>query len=407
LILSEKQDNILTWNENQSTKNSPKITMTEIPIRTGLGQRYLALDVLRGMTIAFMIIVNTPGSWSHLYAPLAHADWHGFTPTDLVFPTFLFVVGNAMSFSMKKLSEMTKGAFFRKVGKRAFLIFLIGWLLNAFPFFDYNESGGIEFITLTEVRFFGVLQRIALAYFFAALILYFGGIRGGWVYSIGALVLYWPILYFFGDPADPYGLTGNAAIKLDLATIGANRMYMGEGIPFDPEGILSTLTSIVNVIAGYIVGKMIQKKGNTPTTVRTLLIFGVILIAASYVWDLAFPINKKIWTSPYVLLTVGWDLILLAGLIFLIEIKNKISWTYFFQVFGRNPLILYVLSGVVISIFSMIPVGDSSLKGFIYANAYTSWLGPKNASFLFAISYMLLIWLIGWWMDRRKIYIKV
>jgi len=372
-----------------------------------LNNRYLALDVLRGMTIAFMIIVNTPGNWRDLYAPLAHADWHGFTPTDLVFPTFLFVVGNAMSFALKKLNEMKPSDFYIKVFKRAALIFLIGWLLNYFPFFDYNEAGEMVAVKLSEVRLLGVLQRIALAYLLAALVVYWTGERGAWIVGIGALVIYWPIMYFFGDAADPYGLTGNAQIKLDLLLIGEKRMYMGEGIPFDPEGILSTLTSMVNVLAGFIVGKFIQKKGNTLGTVQTLVISGVVLLALAYLWDLGFPINKKIWTSSYVLLTVGWDLVLLGGLVFLVEVQKVTSWTYFFQAFGRNPLILYVCSGVVVSIFSMIPVGDSTFKGWIYANLFTSWLDPKNASFLFAISYMLLIWLIGLWMDKKKIYVKV
>jgi len=372
-----------------------------------LNNRYLALDVLRGMTIAFMIIVNTPGSWRDLYAPLAHADWHGFTPTDLVFPTFLFVVGNAMSFALKKLNEMSSSDFYKKVFKRAALIFLIGWLLNYFPFFDYNEAGEMVAVKLSEVRLLGVLQRIALSYLLAALVVYWTGDKGAWIVGLGSLVIFWPIMYFFGDAGDPYSLTGNAQIKLDLLLIGEKRMYMGEGIPFDPEGILSTLTSMVNVLAGFIVGKFIQKKGNTTSTVQVLGIAGIVLLALAYLWDLGFPINKKIWTSSYVLLTVGWDLLLLAGLIFLVEIQKLTRWTYFFQAFGRNPLILYVCSGVVVSIFSMIPVGDTTFKGWIYANLFTSWLDPKNASFLFAIAYMLLIWLIGLWMDKKKIYIKV
>jgi len=371
-----------------------------------LNKRYLALDVLRGITIAFMIIVNTPGSWSSLYAPLAHASWHGFTPTDLVFPTFLFVVGNAMSFSMKKMQLMDGSAFYIKVFKRTFLIFLIGWLLNAFPFVEFTESG-TSFIDLSEVRTFGVLQRIALAYCFAALVLYWGGERFGWIFGGAALILYWAIMYFFGEGSDPYALETNAAIRLDLAVIGADRMYGGEGIPFDPEGILSTLPAIVNVLAGYMAGKAIQKWGNTIETVKRLLIAGVILVAGAYVWDLGFPINKKIWTSSYVLLTVGWDLILIAGLILIIEVWKKVKWTYFFEVFGRNPLILYVLSGVIITLFFIIKIGDQSLQGYIYQRVFTSWLSPKNASFMFAISYMLLIWLIGLWMDKRKIYIKV
>lgn len=372
-----------------------------------LNNRYRALDVLRGMTIAFMIIVNTPGNWRDLYAPLAHADWHGFTPTDLVFPTFLFVVGNAMSFALKKLNEMKPSDFHKKVFKRAALIFLIGWLLNYFPFFDYNEAGEVVAVKLSEVRLLGVLQRIALAYLLAALVVFWTGERGAWIVGISSLVIYWPIMYFFGDAGDPYSLTGNAQIKLDLLLIGEKRMYMGEGIPFDPEGILSTITSMVNVLAGFIVGKFIQKKGNTTSTVQVLVISGIVLLALAYLWDLGFPINKKIWTSPYVFLTVGWDLLLLAGLIFLVEIQKLTRWTYFFQAFGRNPLILYVCSGVVVSIFSMIPVGDSTFKGWIYANLFTNWLDPKNASFLFAIAYMLLIWLIGLWMDKKKIYIKV
>lgn len=381
--------------------------MNSATLQTPISQRYLALDVLRGLTIAFMIIVNSPGSWEVMYSPLAHASWHGFTPTDLVFPTFLFVVGNAMSFAMKRLAEMPSKEFYRKVFKRAFLIFAIGWLLNAFPFFDYSESGDLVFINLLEVRLFGVLQRIAVCYLLAALILYWGGIRLGWIFSIVALVAYWPIMYFFGESGDPYSLTGNAAIKLDLALIGAERMYTGEGIAFDPEGLLSSLTATVNVILGFIVGKMIQIKGNTLDTIKRLIGFGIVLMTLAYVWDLAFPINKKIWTSPYVLLTVSWDLFLLAGLIWSIEIRNWKGWTYFFEVFGRNPLILYVASGIVISIFSIISIGDQNLKNLIYTAAFTSWLSPKMASFLFSVSYMLLIWAIGYWMNRRKIYIKV
>jgi len=372
-----------------------------------LSGRYLALDVLRGMTLAFMVIVNTPGDWSNLYAPLAHADWHGFTPTDLVFPTFLFVVGNAMSFALKKLMDMWPGDFYKKVLTRTALIFGIGWLLNAFPFFEPNEAGQLAFIDLTEVRLLGVLQRIALSYLGAALLLYWGGIRLGWIFSIASLLLYWPILYYFGTAGDPYSLEGNAALHLDLAVIGEKRMYMGEGIPFDPEGILSTLTSIVNVIAGYLAGRFIQKNGNTVPVVRMLLVMGILLIGLSYAWDVVFPINKKIWTSPYVLLTVGWDLVMLSVLVFVVEVNRISSWTYFFQAFGRNPLILYVCSGIVIALISFIPVGDSNLQDVIYAKGFTSWLEPKNASFLFAIAYMLLIWSIGFLMDKNKIYIRV
>lgn len=370
-------------------------------------ERYLALDVLRGLTIALMVIVNTAGDWSNVYGPLLHADWHGFTITDLVFPTFLFVVGNAMSFSMKKMEKMSQTLFLRKVFKRAALIFLIGWGLNAFPFFDTNESGGISMIDWSAVRLLGVLQRIALCYLIASLVLYYLGKRGAIVFSILTLMGYWVVLYFFGDPGDPYSLEGNAALKLDLWLIGAKNLYTGEGIPFDPEGLLSTLPSVVNVIAGFLAGKFIQQIGNNKRAVKALLLAGLIAIGFSLIWDLAFPINKKIWTSPYVLLTVGLDLIVLGFLVLVIEVQKFNKWTYPLEVFGRNPLILYVFSWIVIGIFHAIPVGEGSLKDLVYASLFTGWLGPKLASFAFALAYMMLIWCIGYMMDKRKIYIKV
>ncbi len=381
--------------------------LTNQRIGVPLKERYLALDVLRGLTIALMIVVNTPGSWSDMYGPFKHAAWHGFTITDLVFPTFLFVVGNAMSFSMKKLERMDQALFLRKVLKRFVLIFIIGWGLNAFPFVAPGDDGSINMIDWTAVRTLGVLQRIALCYLFASLILYYFDKVGAIVYSALALIGYWIILYAFGDAEAPYSLTGNAALKLDLWAIGPKNLYSGEGIPFDPEGLLSTIPSVVNVIAGFFAGKFIQKMGNNTATVKYLLVSGLIIIAISLFWDGFFPINKKIWTSSYVLLTVGLDLILIGVLILIIEVGRARSWTYFFEVFGRNPLILYVLSAVVMTIFYAINIQGDNLKVIIYTNAFTNWLPPKTASLLFSIAYMLLIWCIGLWMDKKKIFIKV
>jgi predicted acyltransferase len=382
----------------------PPILQTSIPLRQ---ERYLSLDVLRGLTIALMIVVNTPGSWNHIYGPFTHADWHGFNLTDLVFPTFLFVVGNAMSFSMRKLEKAGTNIFLRKVFKRTAVIFLIGWGLNAFPFFDLNESGEISMINWDEVRLFGVLQRIALCYLLASLILYFWGKLGSIIFSVVALLGYWVVMYLFGDSADPYSLTGNAALKLDLFLVGAKNLYTGEGLPFDPEGILSTFPSVVNVIAGYWAGKLIQNLGNTTKTIKVIVFSGIILLILSLIWHLGFPINKKIWTSSYVLLTVGYDLILIGILIYVIEVWGKIKWTYFFVVFGRNPLILYILSGILIKMSGFIPLGDETLKSFIYEQGFLRWLPFKDASLMFALVYTLVIWLIGFWMDKKRIYIKV
>lgn len=369
-------------------------------------ERYLSLDVLRGLTVALMIVVNTPGSWSTNYAPFLHAPWHGWTITDLVFPSFLFVVGNAMSFSMQKLMHQDRSAFFLKVIKRTFMIFLIGLLLAAYPFFRVTDAGIVPF-DFTRIRIMGVLQRIALCYAIAAFILYFFQKRGAFIFSIVTLLGYWALMYVFGDAGDPYGLEGNAARKLDLLLIGAQNLYRGEGIPFDPEGILSTLPASVNVIAGFLVGGYIRKSGNRLSTVWLLLGVGFGLFLLGSLWDIWFPINKKIWTSSFVLATVGVSTVCIALLMYTIEILQVKKWTYFFEVFGKNPLILYVLSGVLVRTMLVIRIEGQVSKAWLYEQFYVPYFTPQNASLLFAVSFMLIIWLIGYWMDKRRIYIKV
>jgi len=354
-----------------------------------------------------MIVVNTPGSWSTNYAPFLHASWHGFTVTDLVFPSFLFVVGNAMSFSLRKLQQQgNHREFLKKVGKRTILIFLIGLLLASFPFFRLTETSMVPF-DFSTIRVMGVLQRIALCYALAAVIIYFFKINGALVFSVISLLAYWFLMYFFGEGTDPYALEGNAARRLDLFLIGPDNLYRGEGIPFDPEGLLSTLTATVNVMAGYLVGVFIQKRGNTANTVLFLLLAAVVLLAVGYVWDLWLPINKKIWTSSFVWITAGYSTLGIAVLMYLIEVLKFRGWTYFFEVFGKNPLILYVLSGVFVRIMLLIKVDGTLSKTWIFEQLYLPFFRVETASLLFALSYMLLIWLIGFWMDRRKIYIKV
>lgn len=369
-------------------------------------QRYLALDVLRGMTVALMILVNTPGSWSTIYAPFKHAAWHGFTITDLVFPSFLFVVGNAMSFSMKKFMQQSDAVFLRKVFKRSILIFLIGLFLSAFPFF-YRSEGELVLKDFSGMRIMGVLQRIALCYLFGALIIRYLKLKGALLVSGIILLGYWAIMYYFGDQADPYSLQGNAALKFDLLLIPADNLWRGFGINFDPEGLLSTLPAIVNVILGYVAGVFIQKSGNNFTTVWKLAIAGVVLLVVAQVWNSVFPINKPIWTSSYVLLTTGWVLLLISALIMLIEIFKIKKWTYFFEVFGKNPLFIFVMSGVFVMLMNIIWIDGGSMKGWLYSNLFLSWLTDYNASLAFAISYVVLLWLMGYWMDKNRIYIKV
>jgi predicted acyltransferase len=226
-------------------------------------QRNLSLDVFRGMTVCFMIIVNTPGNSATTFAPLLHAKWHGFTPTDLVFPSFLFAVGNATSFVMEKWGNMKQSDVLLKIFKRTAIIFLLGYLMYWFPFFKLDAENNIISFPISDTRIMGVLQRIALCYGIAALMIYYLKPKASVIIAVALLFIYWALLYLFGDAADPLSLQGNAGIKLDKWLMGEKHLYHGEGVAFDPEGWLSTLPSIANLIAGFMVGKWIQQKGNS------------------------------------------------------------------------------------------------------------------------------------------------
>lgn len=375
---------------------------------TSSSQRFLALDVLRGMTVCFMIIVNTPGNGPTTYWPLLHANWHGFTPTDLVFPTFMFVVGNALSFVEKKWAGLSNTQVFWIVFKRSVIIFLLGFLMYWFPFVHWNVQGNLELNPFSHTRIMGVLQRIALGYFFAALMIRF--LKAQYVYILAALFLlsYWIILLLFGDGTDPFNMLTNAGTKLDLLLLGENHLYHGEGVAFDPEGVLSTLPAIANVIFGYAVGKWIQLKGKSWEGLRKLLITGIIFIAIALLWNLVFPINKKLWTGSFVLLTVGIDCILLAALTYITDFIKQTKWTYFFEVFGKNPLFIYLLSELGATLLYFFRVGEpkQSLFKWLYINIFQH-AGDYFGSFLFAISFMLLCWLAGYLLDKRNIYVRV
>ncbi|MBO9635335.1 MAG: DUF5009 domain-containing protein [Chitinophagaceae bacterium] len=393
-----------------------------------MNQRFYSLDVFRGATVAFMILVNNPGSWSHLYGPLAHAPWHGCTPTDLVFPFFLFAVGNAMAFVLPRLEAAGTPVFLKKVFKRSILIFAIGLFLNWSPFLKWSD-GSLVFRQWVDpnnpdsgVRILGVLQRIAISYLFASLIVYFLKLRGSIIVSIVILLFYWIFTWGLGTPGDPYSLNGYFGTQIDKNILGVAHMYKGEGVPFDPEGLTSTLTSIVQVIFGYMVGNYIQKKGKTFEMLSGLFVYGSILIFAGFAWDMSFPINKKIWTSSYVLYTTGLAIMVLSVLIYAIEFKNaKGAWSKFFDVFGKNALFVFALSGFLpklLPLFRWVDHVDDKGNN-VYTSAFpwfyehickplTEWTNnPKNGSLLYALCMIAFYWLIVFWMDKKKIYIKV
>ncbi len=372
--------------------------------------RFLSLDVFRGITVCFMIIVNTPGSGATPFSPLLHASWHGFTPTDLVFPSFLFAVGNAMSFSIKKNIDAANTAVLGRILKRTILIFLLGFLMYWFPFFAFNSEGNLSLTPISETRIMGVLQRIALCYFFAAIMIHYLSDKVIMIISALLLVGFWVILLLFGDPADPFSMQGNAGQYLDKFFLGDSHLYHGEGIAFDPEGLLSTMPAIVNVIIGYFTGKFIQQKDKGFETIAKLFLIGGLLILLALCWNTVFPVNKKLWTSSFVLLTTGLDLAIIAALLYIVEIEkwNKWNWTKFFTVFGKNPLFIYLLSELLLVPFYRIQITpDANLHSWINTFFFQVIAPGAIGSLLFAVCYMLFCWLIGWWLDKKRVYIKV
>lgn len=369
--------------------------------------RFLGLDVFRGLTICLMIVVNTPGNYQTTFSPLLHAAWNGFTPTDLVFPSFLFAVGNAMSFVMNKWHDLKQSEVLWKIFKRTFIIFLLGYLMYWFPFVRWDANNHLVAAPFGNTRVFGVLQRIALCYGIAALLLYYFKTRTVVIISVILLFIYWIIMNVFGDPAAPLSLEGNAVLRLDRWLLGDSHLYHGEGVAFDPEGLLSTLPAIANVVGGYVAGKFIQRKGSTYEGLTVLLIAGALILFLGYCWDLGFPINKKLWTSSFVLYTVGLDCLILGIIIYITQFLNKTNWTTFFVIFGRNPLFIYLLSEVGVIILYFIRVdAKTNLFQWIYLHIF-SHAGGYLGSLLFAVAFMLICWLVGYFLDRRKIYIRV
>ncbi|MCU4166061.1 acyltransferase family protein [Carboxylicivirga caseinilyticus] len=371
-------------------------------------ERFLALDVFRGLTVALMIIVNTPGTGAKIYSYFIHVQWFGFSLADLVFPSFLFAVGNAMSFSMKKMKVAPPSEVWKKIIKRTLIIFLLGYLMYWFPFLTFGDDGSFILKPISETRIMGVLQRIALCYFFASVIFYYLSEKTALIVSGVILLAYWAILYVFGEKGAELEMATNAAAKFDLSILGIGHIYKKDSIPFDPEGILSTLPAIVNVIAGYIAGIFIQKKGKSFEGIASLLIIGFLLTSLALWWDLIFPISKKLWTSPFVLYTVGLDLSIMAVLIWLIELKNIKYGVSFFDVFGKNPLFIYLFSELFYVTLRLIPVSEG-LDAFewvsekVFQNIFLGSFG----SLLTAIAYLLVCWLLGWILHRKRIYIKI
>lgn len=376
--------------------------------------RFLSLDVFRGLAVCLMIIVNTPGPGTQPYPWLVHAKWFGFTAADAVFPAFLFAVGCSMSFAFSR--PMPGGAFALKVLRRAALIFLLGFLMYWYPFV-HRVGGDWTLTPFADTRVMGVLQRIALCYAIAAFAVRYLSPR--WLVALSALLLlgYWALLLAFGDPADPFSKLGNAGARLDLLVLGPRHLYRRDG-GFDPEGLLGTLPATVNVIAGYLTARYLQDAAAPTSTGRRsalarMALTGVVLAAAALAWSPFFPIGKKLWSGSFVLLTVGMDLVLLAALAAVLEGRAPIPAarffpSRFFQVFGLNPLAIYLFSELFVVTLQRIEVAPGvGFYDWVGATPFQAAVPGPLGSLLCATAYMLACWVLGYILDRRGIILRL
>lgn len=377
---------------------------TKAGMAAPLAGRLLSLDVFRGLTIAAMVLVNNAGNWQAVYPPLLHAPWDGWTPTDLVFPFFVFIVGVAipLAFERRKAAGGSQRDLYLKIARRTAIIFGLGLWLNAFPF-----SGA----WFSNLRIPGVLQRIALCYGLAALIFLKARLKTQ-VWITAALLLgYWAVMKLIPAPGYARGdltMEGSLASWVDR-TLLAGHTYKPL---YDPEGILSTLPAIATALLGVLAGQWLMQKRETLEKIAGLFVAGALCVLGGYVWDWFFPLNKALWTSSYVLFTGGLALQLLALCYWLVDLKGYRRWAKPFVVFGVNALALYALAGMLSDVLNVVPRAKldgatGSLKSWIYERVFESWLAPVNASLAFALSYVAFWWLLMWLLYRRKIFIKV
>ncbi len=368
--------------------------------------RLISLDVFRGMTIVGMILVNNPGSWSYVYPPLRHAAWNGWTPTDLIFPFFLFIMGVAMALSLQKRKQRgdTFALLYKKIIYRTVMIFLLGMLLHLWWRFDF-----------TTVRLPGVLQRIAICYFFTAVIVLHLKPVTQYIVAGVLLIGYWLLLTKVPVPGYGAGVlepVGNLCWFVD-SHLFAGHTWSGAPAPgFDPEGLLSTIPAVVSTMLGVFTGNWLRNERDHFEKVAGMFVAGSVAIVLGLMWHPFFPINKNLWTGSYVIFTAGMALQFLAFCYWLIDIHGFQSWGYFFRVFGSNAIVAYVSLGLVGKTLYLISWqtggGETvTLKSFLFEHLFHSWAGDYLASLLFPIT-MIIIWYIGlWWMYRRKIFIRI
>lgn len=370
----------------------------------GVG-RLLSLDVFRGMTIAGMILVNNPGTWNHIYWPLEHAEWNGWTPTDLIFPFFLFIVGVSITLAFARRVEGggSQRDLYWKIIRRTLLIYAFGFFLAGFPHFN-----------LSTIRLTGVLQRISVCYLIASIIFLKTKWRTQIVITAVLLFGYWALMKLTPIPGSAVGdlsKQGSLASYVDRLVLG-NHIWKGGDKIYDPEGFLSTIPAIATTITGILTGHWLRQPREARDKLKGMALIGVACIVVGLLWGHWFPINKALWTSSYVVFTTGAALLLLSLCYWLIDIKGYKRWALPFVIFGVNALAVFVLSGLLARIMSLIQTTRAdgtagNLQTYLFDHLFASWLAPINASLAFAIVYVLF-WLgLMAILYQRKIFIKV
>ena len=358
--------------------------------------RILSVDIFRGMTIVLMILVNTPGTWSNVYTPFLHAKWHGYTPTDLVFPFFLFIVGTSIVFAYQ--NKITNAETYRKITIRSLKLIGLGLFLGAFTLsFPFIKD-------FAEIRFPGVLQRIGVVFFFAAILF----INLDWKKLIGVSVLlligYWLLMTLVpinGMESTLDRAPNNFANWLDVKVFGTHN-YKPD---YDPEGLLSTIPSIVSSLLGIFTGLILTSKQKKKATI--LFGIGGSLLLIGHLWDFIFPINKALWTSSFVLVTAGWANVVLALIYYLTDIK-RIQFGSIFRYAGANAIVLYFLSSFISKVMGLIKVGETSLHGWLFQQVYVQeFMSMELSSLLYGLTVVGFYCVLAYVLYKRKIFIKV
>ena len=379
-------------------------------------KRLLAVDILRGITVAGMLLVNNPGSWGHLYTPLEHAEWIGLTPTDLVFPFFMFVMGVSMFFSLRKFNFKLSGGVLLKICRRTVLLFLIGWMVQWFGMWLrslYNPDVTFFDVMFAKLRILGVFQRLALVYFFGSMVAVLFKQRFiPWV--IGIILVAYAVILGMGQGYD--FTSDNILCRFDTAVLGEDHMYHesagGITLALDPEGILSTLPCIAHVLIGLMVGKCLTEVHDNRDRIVQIAVWGGVMLLVGWLLQYGIPCAKKAWTSSYVLITCGMASSVLAMLIYAIDVKGHNKWCRFFQSFGVNPLFCYLLGSIFAIAFGTIRLGmDGDTPITIKSMLYHMWQAvtttDEAASCLYAITFVLITWCFGYILYKKKIYIKI